>query len=266
MSKTSVFRERRLFLSRNFFLLFILDLFFIVISWLASYAIRFEFDIPDKFLDEMFALVPAIVLIKIGCFYFFNLYRGMWRFTSINDLFNVIKGVSLSTLLIIVWIVVIYRYHNVPRSVVFIDFCLNILLISGIRLAIRIFFQKYVPTHPIQSLIKIGYTAQGSRTVPNKRLLIIGAGTCGEKILREINDNPQLHYSVVGFLDDNSNKVGHRIHGVPVRGIISDLPYISEQIEADELLIAIPSASSSGLCPFASKVAFAIARYRGTGN
>ena len=79
----------------------------------------------------------------------------MWRFTGVNDLLGIMKAASLSTLLIIVWALLIYRYKNVPRSVVFIDWCFNILLISGVRLGIRLFFQKYVPTNPILTLTPI---------------------------------------------------------------------------------------------------------------
>ena len=238
------FQEKKSFFNRNFFILFGIDIFLLVSSWFTSYFIRFDFDIPEKFTDEMIAILPAAIFIKIACFYFFNVYRGMWRFTGVNDLLDIIKAVTLSTLLIIVWVVLVYRYKNVPRSVVFIDWCFNILLISGVRLGIRIFFQKYVPTNPIQSLMPINGTVKKARQSPDKRLLIIGAGNCGEKILREIQDNPQLQYRVVGFLDDNPNKIGRRIHGVPVKAMLGDLSFIAEKTEADELLIAIPSATA----------------------
>jgi FlaA1/EpsC-like NDP-sugar epimerase len=238
------FREKKSFFNRNFFIIVGIDVFFLCLSWFASYLIRFDFDVPEKFLDEMYAILPVAILIKISCFYFFNVYRGMWRFTSVSDLLDIIKAVSLSTLLIIVWNVMIYRYKNVPRSVVFIDWCFNILLISGVRLAIRLFFQKYIPSNPIQSLMQTNGAATKIRQGPIKKLLIIGAGNCGEKILREIKDNPQLQYQVVGFLDDNPNKIGRRIHGVPVKALLGDLAYIAQKTEADELLIAIPSATS----------------------
>jgi len=233
-----------LFFNRNFFILFGIDACLLCLSWVASYLIRFDFDIPEKFVDEMVAILPVAILIKLICFYIFDVYRGMWRFTSVTDLVDIIKAVSMSTLIIIVWIVLIYRYKNVPRSVVFIDWGFNILAVSGVRLGIRLFFQKYVPTNPIQSLAPISGFVERIRRVTNKRLLIIGAGNCGEKILREIQDNPQLHYRVVGFLDDNSNKIGRRIHGIPVRGTVEDLEFIADKTEADELLIAIPSASA----------------------
>jgi len=244
LSKLINIKGKKLFFNRNFFILFGIDACLLCLSWVASYLIRFDFDIPEKFVDEMVAILPVAILIKLICFYIFDVYRGMWRFTSVTDLVDIIKSVSMSTLIIIVWIVLIYRYKNVPRSVVFIDWGFNILAVSGVRLGIRLFFQKYVPTNPIQSLAPISGFVERIRRVTNKRLLIIGAGNCGEKILREIQDNPQLHYRVVGFLDDNSNKIGRRIHGIPVRGTVEDLEFIADKTEADELLIAIPSASA----------------------
>ena len=237
-------RGKKSFFNRNFFILFGIDACLLCLSWVASYLIRFDFDIPEKFLDEMIAILPVAILIKLICFYIFDVYRGMWRFTSVTDLVDIIKAASMSTLILIVWIVLIYRYKNVPRSVVFIDWGFNILAISGVRLGIRLFFQKYVPTNPIQSLAPSGGTGERTRRVTTKRLLIIGAGNCGEKILREIQDNLQLHYRVVGFLDDNANKVGRRIHGIPVRGTVGDLEFVADKTEADELLLAIPSASA----------------------
>lgn len=244
ISKLINVRGKKSFFNRNFFILFGIDACLLCLSWIASYLIRFDFDIPAKFADEMVAILPVAILIKLICFYIFDVYRGMWRFTSVTDLVDIIRAVSMSTLIIIVWVVLIYRYKNVPRSVVFIDWGFNILAVSGVRLGIRLFFQKYVPSNPIQSLAVSGGIGERVRRVTNKRLLIIGAGNCGEKILREIQDNPQLHYRVVGFLDDNPNKIGRRIHGIPVRGTVGDVEFIADKTEADELLIAIPSAST----------------------
>jgi len=75
-------------------------------------------------------------------------------------------------------------------------------------------------------------------------LLIIGAGDCGEKILREIRDNARIQYNVVGFLDDKPAKIGMKIHGVPVLSGIRDIKAAARQVKANELLIAIPSANA----------------------
>ena len=237
-------RGRRSFFNRNFFIVLAIDVLLLSLSWFAAYWVRFDLDVPEKFVDEMLAILPAAILIKFLCLFFFDCYRGMWRFTSVRDLLSIIKAISLSTLFIIVWALLIYHYKNVPRSVVFIDWCFSILVISGIRLGIRLFFEKYIPTHPILSLSPVG-GSRSSVSMQAKKMLILGAGSCGEKILREIHANPQLKYKVVGFLDDAPGKIGRKIHGVSVRGIIGDLSYVAEKTGADELLIAIPSASAA---------------------
>jgi FlaA1/EpsC-like NDP-sugar epimerase len=79
---------------------------------------------------------------------------------------------------------------------------------------------------------------------PKKGLLIIGAGDAGEKMLREIRDNPRLNYEVVGFLDDDPKKKGMRIHGVPVLGAVPRIHDMAYRDEMDEILIATPSANA----------------------
>jgi len=191
-------------------------------------------------------MLPFVLIIKIGCFYFFDLYRGMWRYTSIADLLNIIKASSISTLIIICLILFSRtRFVGFPRSVFIMDWCFTILLISGYRLCIRLYFERIsndltssIPTRQVLTMFfkKMGET---------KRLLIIGAGDGGEKIFREIHNNERLQYTVIGFLDDDLTKIGKKIHGVPVLGTISDMKKIVKKVDAGEALIAIPSATSS---------------------
>ena len=239
-------RGRKSFFNRNFFIVLAIDVFLLSLSWFAAYLVRFDLDIPEKFVDEMLAILPVAILIKLLCLYFFDVYRGMWRFTSVRDLFGIIKAVSLSTLLIIVWALLIYRYKNVPRSVVFIDWCFNILLISGVQAGHQAFFPEICPHESDPFPFPHHWRSRRHiQAASSKKLLILGAGSCGEKILREIHDNPQLNYTVVGFLDDTPSKIGKKIHGVSVRGIIGDLSFVAQKTGADELLIAIPSASAA---------------------
>ncbi len=254
---------RKALFNRNFFIMLALDALLLAASWLLSYGLRFELQVPEKFLDEMVFLLPAVVLVQLACLYAFDVYRGMWRFTSVGDLLNILKALALSTLIVVLLAVLIYRFRNVPRSVVFINFCIGVLAVSGSRLAIRLFFQKYVPSKPVPSLGVSPKPSEGHRpAAPPRRLLIIGAGSCGEKILREIRDNRQLNYEVVGFLDDNPGKIGKKIHGVMVRSIIADLPFVARKTEADEALIAIPSAGASEMRRIVDVCKHAGVRYR----
>jgi FlaA1/EpsC-like NDP-sugar epimerase len=193
----------------------------------------------------LYQLLPFVLIIKIGCLYFFDLYRGMWRYTSIADLLNIIKASCVSSLMIICLILFSHsRFIGFPRSVFIMDWCFTILLISGYRLCIRLYFERIsndetssIPTRQVLTMFF-------KKMAETKKLLIIGAGNGGEKIYREIHDNARLQYTVIGFLDDDSAKVGKTIHGIPVLGQIKDIKSISKKVNVDEALIAIPSATS----------------------
>jgi len=232
-------------LNKNFLIVFFADAILLTGSLFLAYLIRFDLHLPHSHLALLYQLLPIILIVKIGCFYFFDLYRGMWRYTSIADLLNVIKASSVSSLIIIFLILFTHsRFIGFPRSVFIMDWCFTILLISGYRLCIRLYFERisngntsFIPTRQVLTMFF-------KKMVETKSLLIIGAGNGGEKIYREIRNNDRLQYTVIGFLDDDMSKVGRKIHGIPVLGKISNIKKIAKKVNADEALIAIPSATS----------------------
>ncbi|MBD3276226.1 MAG: NAD-dependent epimerase/dehydratase family protein, partial [Candidatus Marinimicrobia bacterium] len=121
---------------------------------------------------------------------------------------------------------------SIPRSIFILDFGLSMVLLPGIRIGIRLFY----------SHIKSGKLRTG-KPRGRKNLLIIGAGSAGDQLLREIHYNPLVNYNVVGFLDDDPQKQKARIRGIPVLSTIDGLPGL--KVLFDEILIAIPTADSS---------------------
>jgi len=214
------------------------------VAWLLAFLIRFDFDIPMLRWSQWKQLLPFMLFVKLFIFYFFDLYRGMWRYTSIADLFNIIKAASVSSLFIVFFIVLWTRFVGYPRSVFIIDWCLTVLLISGFRLGIRLYFEVVSEQKTWDIVRHTLFGTLRQQHHDRKNLLIIGAGDCGEKIYREIRDNARLRYNVVGFLDDDKDKRGMKIHAIPVVGQIEDIKDITKKLRADEALIAIPSASS----------------------
>ncbi|MBL7196349.1 MAG: polysaccharide biosynthesis protein, partial [Desulfobacterales bacterium] len=178
------------------------------------------------------------------CFYLFDLYRGMWRYTSIADLINIIKASTIASLLIISIILFKTRFEGFARSVFVIDWCFTILFISAFRLSVRLYFE-YFGNDEFWKVVKQILSSPFIKKVSGrKRLLIIGAGDCAEKIFRELRDNARLKYNVVGFLDDNPVKIGKKIHDIPVLGRIKDIKVVTKRARVDEMLIAISSAGS----------------------
>jgi FlaA1/EpsC-like NDP-sugar epimerase len=209
------------------------DAFAVAASLYLSYLIRFELLIPAADLARYFHLLPLVLVIKMWSFGLFRLYRGMWRYTGLVDVANVGKAVCLSSFLIIFWVLMLYRFQGYPRSVFLIDGILTFLAVGGLRVAIRIWYARGLDLHHLLPRIP-------RRQDQKSRLLIIGAGNAGEKVLRELQDNPHLKFQAVGFLDDDLRKQGKTIHGIPVVGTVEEIQRIS--IEFDEILIAIPSA------------------------
>ncbi|MFW5975642.1 MAG: polysaccharide biosynthesis protein, partial [Desulfosalsimonas sp.] len=230
-------------LRRNFYIVLLVDLLLLTASLYAAHLIRFDLDLSDGRQGLFFQTLPVVLGIKLVIFYLFDLYHGMWRYTSIADLAKIIKASFSSTLLIVFVLLLANRFEGFSRSVFVIDFLLTMILVAGFRMGVRFYFEgvaeKMAPGVVFKNVLGRLIFAPGNQ----KKLLIIGAGDCGEKMFREIRDNASLHYRVVGFIDDNPVKVGKKIHGIPVRGSVEELPEIARKLKADEILIAVPSAT-----------------------
>jgi FlaA1/EpsC-like NDP-sugar epimerase len=233
----------RPFLYRNFVVILVADVLLVAFAWYFAYLLRFNFEIPLTHSGLLTRFFPLILLIKIVTFYFFDLYLGMWRYTSITDFFDIIKAVSISSLMVVALILYTHRFVGFARSIFIIDWGLTIFLISGLRLSIRLWFWLGSGDKTAHLNLNRFFKLGPGRKSQAKRLLIIGAGDSGEKIFREIQDNPKLQYNVIGFLDDDAEKVGMQLHGVPILGATSETNSIVSKIKAEEILIASPSAT-----------------------
>ena len=204
--------------------------FHIGLIGLANYLafwIRFDGTIPDQESAIFVQMLPWLIVIRGLSFLPLQLYQGLWRYTGIWDLRNVIVGVGLSTVVFFVAVRWGSGVNEYPLSVFIVDSMLLIFFMGGTRLAWRLYYGL-------------------RRSARDTRILIYGAGDAGEMIVREIkNHGGRYNYEAVGFIDDNSAKVGQRIHGVPVLGTQDQLPTILQNYEIDEVLLAIPSASAS---------------------
>jgi FlaA1/EpsC-like NDP-sugar epimerase len=211
------------------------DAILFALSLTLAYLFRFEFSLDPFYRAQLKALLIPVVLLKTGVFILFGLYKGMWRYTSISDFWRLFQASTASMLLIITYFLVLYRFEGYSRSIFLIDGGLAFLLTGGLRMVIRTFFARFD---------RSGWSLQ-TPAVPHKRILIIGAGAAGEKILREIIENGHLPYDVAGFIDEDPRKRGRSIHAVPVLGALPEMPAIVQKLEIQEVLIAVPSATGA---------------------
>lgn len=207
-------------------LVVVLHLTLIVGASFVAFALRFDGSIPPEYLWLWRETLPWLVAIQAATFIPFKLYEGLWRYTSIWDLRNIILGVSVGSVLSYLLILQRLTGPGYPRSILFIHALLLILAMGGVRLGRRLYREL-------------------SPVCRDKRILIFGAGDAGEMIVRDMKNNAYYDYEPIGFVDDDPDKVGARIHGVPVLGTRDALPRIIEKYRPHEMLVAMPAADAS---------------------
>lgn len=227
----------------------IVDGILITFSLYFAFFLRFEGKIPRLELAQFFYLLPLVIIIRFSAFSLAGLYSGLHCYASFADLFAVLKGVTFGSALLVAPILINWlvnhidpalvhtlglnilgnffpRMHGYPRSVFFIDWLLMVVLVGGFRFTLRA-VRELVP-----NLLRDG-----------RRCLIVGAGDAGEMLIREIRKSRNLPYLPVGFIDDNPDKRGLRIHGIAVLGDRQEIPQLVKRYNVEVIIVAIPSAT-----------------------
>ncbi len=235
------------YLKRNFWILLLVDIIGLSVGFCASYWIRMDLDYLVSNIRTILVGLPVVLLIKLIFLFKFDLYSGMWRYTGIKDLLNLLKATILAFILTL--FIAHLPIHNffLSRSAIIIDFVLGIMVLGSSRISARIYFEYFI---------------KGDYSSNVKRILILGAGNAGEKILRDVLKSRGLSYHVVGLLDDDRDKIGHKIHGIPVLGSISMVKKIVKDMMIDELIVATPSATKCEFKKIIDKCKSAEIRYR----
>ncbi len=218
----------RKYLKRNFWILFFIDIVSLSMVFFSSYWVRMDLDYLLKNFTTIIWGLPLILFFKLLFLFKFDLYSGMWRYTGIKDFINLIKATTAAFCFVIIAAYLPLNFVLISRSASIIDFVLGVMVLGGVRVSARIYFDYMNGTNEVSG---------------KKRLLILGAGDAGEKILRDVLKNKGLSYFVVGFLDDDRNKIGHKIHGIPVLDSIGMVKKIAKEHMIDELIVATPSAN-----------------------
>jgi FlaA1/EpsC-like NDP-sugar epimerase len=209
-------------------------------SLMFSFLVTNNMQFRRTWLVEQYPLLLFFFLvIKLLVFGLFKQYRGWWRYVGISDLLTIMRASLVSTIIIVaLWAVFpmgsvmairlkLRPLTEVPQGVFPADMFITILILAGLRMAIRLYHEEF-------RAVEIGRL---------KRFLIVGAGNAGEALLREIHRMPVSQYEVVGFVDDDPAKHGTFIHDLPVLGNVEELPKICQERSIEEIAIAMPSAT-----------------------
>ena len=223
---------------RNFWFMLVGDILLIITAYYFSYYLRFDGKITLNELENFKTTLIGIVPLKLAILYFFGVYKGMWRYTGIHDLIELINANAVSTGFIMAAIFITHRFKGFSRGVFIIDLMLCFLLLGGYRLIVRLFF-GYRRTLAINSFSTFNNQAS------YKNILIIGVSSMGGNLAREISENPQMKYQVQGFVDDDPAFLNKEFHGIPVLGCVQDIGRIVKRFPIEEIISAVSSASTS---------------------
>jgi len=221
----------------NFWFMILGDCAFLLFSYFFAYYLRFDGYIPPDYLIGLKQTIIWFVLLKIVCLFLLGLYRGMWRYTSIHDMIRLIVACLISSGVFVLFLFVSMGFQGFSRGVFVIDFLLAFIFLGGYRLVVRLFYTGKNGGNKL--------TLSKRKKIDGRRVLLVGAGDAGEKLLREIRGNPAIQYHVVGFIDDDRSKLKKSIHGVPILGPTDEIRTIAPKKRIDEIVIAIPAASAS---------------------
>ncbi len=231
--------------SKNLLIIVLLDSILVLSSLYLAHLIRFEFNMGKDVHNTLLQILPLAIGVKLVCFWIMGLYKGMWRYTSLNSLANVLKATIFSSVIIVIYILWRYRFVGISRAVFLTDLFLTFIFVSGIRVFIRLCYEKVTQKLNFREIYE--YLLKIFKRTSNSvvRTVIIGAGDCGEKIYREIKDNSTISSKVLGFLDDDCDKIGRTIHGVPVIDQIEQLALVVKNLDIEQVIIALPSVKAT---------------------
>jgi FlaA1/EpsC-like NDP-sugar epimerase len=215
---------------RNRFLQVCADGVLVALAYYLAFRLRFldEGRLPHRYWVLFAQSIGIVIAVKLVVFYAFGLYQKWWRYVTGRDFLLIVRAVAVASAILVVGFTVLRPFaHTLPRSVAVMDFLLTLMLITGARLVVRLIVER--PSR--------------SGRAPRHEVLVVGAGSGGQMVVRELQLNPDLGATAIGFVDDDPRKRGMRMSGgLKVLGSTKQIAAILDETRPDEVVIAIPSA------------------------
>ncbi|MBI4710559.1 MAG: hypothetical protein HY759_05615 [Nitrospirae bacterium] len=206
----------------------IVDFLLITAAYISAYLLRFEGVIVSENLRLITQSLPILIAVQLGSFYYFGLYKKIWKYIGLSDVISILKAATLGTVTTVIILVLTTRFFGYSRAVFIIYWLMLVVLTTSARGLLRMLREHFA----------------GIQKTKGERVLRYGAGDGGTVLLREINNNPELQYNVIGFIDDDPTKTGRKIYGMSVLGTGAELPQIAKKKNIQKVLIAISKLSA----------------------
>jgi UDP-GlcNAc:undecaprenyl-phosphate GlcNAc-1-phosphate transferase len=199
----------------------LLDLVLVILAYYFSYLLIFGSDFPPGLWQLFLSTIPVIIFVKMTALLVSGVYRGIWRYISVDNLIVYAKAVVAGSVASVMALLFAFRFQGFSRAVFVLDAMIFFLMLAGSRVAFRL-FRQLIP----------------APSTGGRRVLIYGAGDAGELLLREMRNNLALQYTPVGFVDDDPFKKGKVIHGLRVFGGNGQFRNICHEQQVEEVLIS----------------------------
>ena len=186
--------------------------------------------IPDVYLGAFLKFAPWYTVVCIGVYWALRLYKSVWRFASFSELFRIGAANVITGLVQIVGITLFFK--RMPISYYLFGIMLQFVFTVAVRFSYRFI------------LLERSRNKQSEEDAVLHRVMLIGAGAAGQIIIRDLNRGSEVKAKVCCIIDDNPNKMGRYIEGIPIVGGRDDILLSAEKYKIDQILLAIPSASA----------------------
>ncbi|MDD3840451.1 MAG: nucleoside-diphosphate sugar epimerase/dehydratase, partial [Clostridia bacterium] len=211
-----------------------IDILLLIASVFLSFFLRFDtnFSYAYQAFNRQFAdILPVYVLLFIAVYLFFGLYKSLWSYASVNEVFSIVLA---NTFAIFAFVALLFFVNdNVPRSIIVLLWIFNNLLISAFRMSYRV--------------IRHMGTDIAFNNHDGERTLIIGAGDAGCMVVKELRKHNELNMNPVAFIDDDKDKTGKYLLGIPVVGDRTRIEKTVKEEDIKQVVIAMPSVKGSNI-------------------
>lgn len=208
-----------------------LDIAFIAAAYFLAFLLRFDFEFPKLKTDLFLHSFAVIIAVKPLVFLTSKLYRSIWRYASLPDAIEILKAVSAASIFYVFGLQLSRQIDHFSRSVFILDWILLFSIMAASRLVWRIYREAHITP----------------RNTNGPRTIIVGAGEPGILLLKEIRIQPDSPYNVVGFVDDDPEKQGMQLNGLPVLGDTLKLSELTRNYGIEKVIIAMPEVNGKEL-------------------
>lgn len=216
----------------------LLHCLFIPCGYVLAFALRFDLSIPSQYVDAMWSTLPVLMMMRLATFTGFRVYNGWWRHVGMYDLIELIKAITVGSVLFILVLVATRQVELLPRSIFLLEWGTALFTFAGVRFGVRWLRET-----------------SGSADHHGRRALIVGAGDTAASFLREVRKDRRTGIVPVGIVDDDPTKASLKLHGVPVKGTTADLPRLVPRHRIGIVIVAMATPSQQVLRKIAERCA-----------